>query len=153
MVLSVLQVDDADDAASAHERYGKECFVTVFGQFVKELEARIVRGFLGDGDGLMVFGDPSGNALPHAEFEAIDNFGMRILGGPQNQFVAFEHVDEARVTTHQTGGEFEDARENLVKSVGRTETHADFMEYIYMRIFYRDERVHACIIGVGESEV
>jgi hypothetical protein len=39
------QVDDSDDATTAHQGHGEKCFATIFGQFVEELEAGIVRGF------------------------------------------------------------------------------------------------------------
>jgi hypothetical protein len=129
-MLAMLQVDDANDATAAHQWNGQKRFVTVFRQFVEKLEARIVSGLFWNRNGLAVLGDPSGNTLPDAEFEAVDGFRMRVLGGAQDQFIAFKNVDEAGIAFHQSGGKFDDAGKHFVKSVARSQAHANLMEYI-----------------------
>jgi hypothetical protein len=131
-MLAVLQVDDADDAASAHERDGEKGFVAVFWQLVEELESRVLRGFFGDGDGFAMFGNPSRDSLPNAQLQAVNDFRVRVLGGPQGKFVAFENVHEAGVALHQRGGKFNDARKNFMKSVGCSQPSADFMKHVNM---------------------
>jgi len=104
---------------------------------VEKLEARIEGGTFGNGDRFEVLGDPSGNSLPHAEFQAINNFRVRILGSAKDKFVAFEHVDEAGITLYKGSGKIDNTAKNLMKTIGRAEADRDFMEYINMRIFYR----------------
>ena len=67
-----------------------------------------------------------------AEFQAVDDFGMRVLRGPQDQFVAFKNVDQAGVALHQRGSKFDDAVQNFVKSVAAAEADADVVKYINM---------------------
>ena len=44
-----------------------------------------------------MFGHPARDPLPHLQFEAIDRFGMRILGGAQHEFIILKDVNEAGV--------------------------------------------------------
>jgi hypothetical protein len=80
----VLEIDYPDQAAAAEQRDGEEGLVGIFGQLVEEFEARISRGVAGYGYGSAMFGDPAGDALADAEFEAIENFLVRIFGGAQD---------------------------------------------------------------------
>jgi len=132
VMLAVLQVDDTDHSSPAHQRHGKKCFITVFGQFVEKLKAGILRRLFGDGNGLAMFRHPSRNALPHAQFQAVDNFFVRVFGGAQNQLVAFENINQAGIALHQRSGKFNNAVQYIVKSIRRTEANTDFVEYIYM---------------------
>ena len=68
MVLPVLQIEDADHAAPAHQGHGEKSFITVLGKFVEKLEARIVRSILGNCHRFAVLRDPSSNSLPDAQF-------------------------------------------------------------------------------------
>src|SRR5271156_842064 len=113
----VLQVDDADEAAAAEEWHGEECLVGIFGQLVEELEAGIFCGVAGDRYGSAVFRDPAGDALADAEFEAVENFLVRIFGGAQDELFVFLDVNEAGVAFHQGYGELEDALEYFVERV------------------------------------
>ena len=137
VVMAMLQVQHADHASSAHQWNREKSFVAVFGEFVEKLKPRVVRGALGDGDGFAVLGDPSGNSLPHAEFQAIDHFGMRILGSAKDEFVTFEHVDEAGVTLYKGSCKIHNTGKNLMKTIGRAEADGDVMEDINLRVFYR----------------
>jgi hypothetical protein len=135
MGLAVLQVDDAHDLVAADDGHGEKGFVTVFRQFVEALETGIVRGIRSYGYGLTVFGDPSGDALPHLHFEAVDDFGMGVFGGAQHQIFAFEDVDEAGIAFYDGGDEIDDAFEDFVKGIGGGHAAADLMEKIDRRIF------------------
>src|SRR5262249_58420172 len=64
MRVAVLEIDDADGAATAQQRNGKEGLIAVFGEFIEELEARVLKGVACDSHGLVVFGDPAGDSLP-----------------------------------------------------------------------------------------
>ena len=77
-----------------------------------------------------MFRHPSRNALPHAQFQAIDRVGMRSFGCPQDEVIVFEHIDQAGVALHQRSSKFDDTTQNFVKSVRRIQPNADFMEYI-----------------------
>jgi len=131
-MLAMLQVDDAHDAAAAHQGHREKRFVAVFRQFVEKLEARVMGRFLRDGHRLAMFRDPSSNALPDAEFQAVDHVRMRALGGAQDEFVAFENINEAGVALHQSRGKFDHAGQNFVESVCGTEPNTDFVQYIYV---------------------
>jgi len=131
-MLAVLQVDDAHDAAAAHQGHREKRFVAVFRQLVEKLEAGVMGSFLGDGHRFAMLRNPSGNALPDAEFQAVDHVLVRVLGGAKDQFVAFQNINEAGVALHQSRGEFDDAAQNFVKSVCGTEPNTDFVQYIYM---------------------
>jgi hypothetical protein len=135
--MAMLQVQDADHASSGHKRNGKKGLVTVFRKFVKKLETRIVGGSFRNGHGFAVFCDPSGNSLPDAELQAINDFSMRIFGSAKDKFVAFEHVDEAGVTLYKGSRKIDNTRKNLMKAIGRAEADGDFMKDINMRVFYR----------------
>ena len=132
MVLAVLQVDYTHDAAAAHQWHRQERFVTVFGQLVEKLKARIVRGLLGNGNRLAMFRYPSCNALSDAKFQPVDNFRMRILRGTKDKFVALKDVDQAGVALDQRRSEFNHAVQNFVKSVRAAKSDADFVKYVNM---------------------
>lgn len=128
----MLQVDHADHAAPAHQRNGKERFVVVLGKFIEKQKAGISRGVFGDRDRLFIFCDPSGDAFTHVQFQAIDRIGVRILGRSQDEFFAFENIDEAGIALDQSGGKIDDAGQNFVKSIRCGKTDADFVQNLNM---------------------
>ena len=128
--LPVLHVDDADGAAAAEEGDREERFVAIFGKFVEELEARVLRGVAGDGDGLEVLGDPSGDALAEMELEAVEDFGVRILGGTEDEFFVLQHVDEAGIALDQGGGELYDVVQDFVERISGGHAAAEFVQEI-----------------------
>jgi hypothetical protein len=128
--MTVLQVDDADYASAAHDGHGEECFIAVFREFVEELETRIGCGVLGNRDRFLMFGDPSGNSLPDAKLKTIDDVRVGILGSAKDEFIAFEHVDEAGVTLYEGSGKVDDTSKNIMKVVGRAEANGDLMKHI-----------------------
>ena len=132
MVLPVLQIDDTDHSAPAHQGHGEKSLIAVFGKFVKKLEARIVRGVLRDGHRFAVLRDPSRDSLPDAQFQTIDHFRMWILRRPQDEFIAFEHIDEAGIALHKRGRKIDNPGKNFVEIVGRVQTDRNFMQYVYM---------------------
>jgi len=127
----VLQVDGAHYASAAHERHREKGLVAVFGEFVEELEARVVRGFFGDGDGRVVFGNPSGDALTDAKFEAIDDIGMRVFGCAEDEMLTLQYVNQAGIAFHEAGCEFDYLIQNFVKTVRRCEAAANLMKKVY----------------------
>ncbi len=76
---------------------------------MEELEARILRGFFRNGHGFAMLRDPSGNSLPTWSFRRSDDFGMRVFGSPQYQFIAFKNVDKTGVALYQCGSKFNDS--------------------------------------------
>ena len=131
-MMAMLQVDDADDTSTAHDRHRQKSFVTVFRKLVKKLKARIVSCALGNGHGFAVLSHPSGNSLPDAQLQAINDIRMRILGSAKDQFIAFEHIDEAGVTLYEGSGKLNNTRKNFMKAIGRTEADGDLMEHVDM---------------------
>ena len=117
---------------AAHQGHGEKRLVAVLRQLVEKLKPRIVRRFFRNGYGLAMLRHPSRNALPDAQFQAVDHFRMGILRSSQNEFVAFHDVDEAGVALDQRSSKFDNAAQNVVKSVRRTQAFADFVEYINM---------------------
>jgi len=142
MMMAVLQIDHAYNASSREDRDRQECLVTIFRQFVEKLEPRVLGGALRNGNWLAMLSNPSGNSLPDAQFQTVDYFLVGILGCAKNQFVIFEDIQEAGVTFYEGRSKIHDTGQNLMKSLSRAEPHRDFMKYINMRIFYRDQRVH-----------
>ena len=132
----VLEIDYADQAAAAEQGDGEEGLVGIFGELVEEFEARIFGGVARDGHGGAVFGDPAGDALADAEFEAVENLLVGIFGGAQDQFFLFLDVDEAGVALYEGHGEFEDALKDFVKRilVGSGNAAAEVVEQIYIGI-------------------
>jgi len=105
--LAVLDVDDADGAPTAEEGHGEESFVAVFREFVEELEAWVLGSITGDGYGFEMLGDPSSDALADMELEAVDDFGVGVLGGAEDEFFVLQHINEARIALDQCGGELD----------------------------------------------
>jgi hypothetical protein len=132
MVLPVLQIDDANYAAPAHQGHGEKSLIAVFGKFVEKLEARIVRGVLRDRHRFAVFRDPSRDSLADTQFQAIDHFRVGILRRPQDEFIGFEHIDEAGIAFHKRGRKIDNPGKNFMESVCRIQTHRNFMQYVYM---------------------
>jgi hypothetical protein len=104
---------------------------------VKKLKTRIVSSALRNRDGFKMLSDPSGNSLPHAEFQAIDDFRMRVLRSSKDKFIAFEYIDEAGVTLYKGCRKINHTGKNLMKSIGRAEADSNFMKDINIRVFYR----------------
>ena len=80
----VLEINYANEAAAAEQRHREEGLVGIFGELVEEFEARIFSGVAGYGYGSAMFGDPAGDALADAEFQAVQDFLMWILRGAQD---------------------------------------------------------------------
>src|SRR5512141_1966548 len=97
---------------------------------MEELEARILGGAFGDGDRFEMLGHPSGNALPNPNLQTVDYVRVRILRGPQHKFIFFQNVNEAGIALYQGSGKIDDAAQNIMKTFGGAQPHADFMEYI-----------------------
>ena len=101
---------------------------------MKGFEARILGGVLRDHYRLAMFGNPARDALPHAQFQAINHFSMRILGSAQNQVVAFAHIDKAGVALHHGGRKFDDAFKVLMKWIVRSNAAADIVQKINIQV-------------------
>src|SRR5215831_645560 len=130
MWLAMLDVDHTDDAVAAQNRHGEKSLEEVLRELVEALKARVLGSVPGEGDGLLVFGDPAGDSLPHAELEPIDHFGVRVLRGAEDEFVPFENVDEAGVALHHRSDELEDAQQYFVKRIGGGDAFTEFMQEI-----------------------
>ena len=134
MRLDVLEIDDADQAAAAEQRDRQERLIFIFGQLVEKLEARIFRGAFGEGHDRAILCDPAGDSLPHPDFQFVDLIFVRIFRAPQDQVLAFEHVDKAGIAFHQRDGTFDDLRENFVKRIGGGHAAADGVEQVDFRV-------------------
>jgi hypothetical protein len=67
---------------------------------------------------------------------------MSVLGSAEDEFFAFEHIDEAGIAFHKRRGEFYDAIQNLVKSACCRKPAANFVQQIYRRVFNANQGVH-----------
>jgi hypothetical protein len=85
-----------------------------------------------DGYGFEVLGDPSSDALAEMELEAVEDFGVGILGRAEDEFFVFEHIDEAGITLDKGGGEFYDTVQDFVERVGGGHAAAEFVKEIYL---------------------
>jgi hypothetical protein len=65
-----------------------------------------------------MFGDPSGDAFAERHSQAIDHFGMRVLGGTQHECVAFEYVDKAGIAANEFGNKLDNLVEYFVQRIG-----------------------------------
>ena len=118
-------------------QHRQERLVGIFGQFVEELETNVLGGVLGNRDRLVVLGDPSSDALPHAHFQAIDHFLVGIFGSAQDQFIALAHVDKTGIALHHRGSEFDDLRQVRVQSISRCDAAAYLVQDIDIDIIGR----------------
>ena len=143
----MLDVDDADGTSAAQKRDGEKSFVAVFGKLVEELEARVLGGVARDGYGFEVLSDPSGDALADLELEAVENFGVGILGGPEDELFVLENIDETGVALDQGGGELHDAVQDLVERVGGGHAAAEFVKEIYFQALTHQQRTHGPTVG------
>ena len=53
-----------------------------------------------------MLGNPPADALPHAELQSIDNFGMRVFRRTQDKLISLEDVDKTRIGLHHRGNNF-----------------------------------------------
>jgi hypothetical protein len=99
----------------------------VFWEFVEQLETRIARRVSWDSHGLFVLCDPSSDALADAQPQAIHNldFRMRVLRAAQDQIIAFQDVDEARIAFDQGGNEVDDLPQHFVQRIRCCEAAGD----------------------------
>ena len=141
--LAMLNVDDADEFVAGKDRHGKKGFVFIFRQLVEALETGVLKGARRYGDRLQMLGNPTGDALPHLHFQAVDDFGMRIFRGAEDQFFGFEDVNEAGVTFYDGTDEIDDALQDFVKRIGSRHAAANLMEKTNRRILQgKDRLVH-----------
>src|SRR5208283_4396559 len=132
VVLAMLQVDDTNHAAAAHERHREERLIAILGKFVEELETGIVRGFFRNGHGFTMLRYPSGNSFPDVEFQAVDDFEMRVFRSPQHQFIALKNVDKTGVALDQCGSKFNHPVQNFVEFVAGSKASANVMKDVNM---------------------
>src|ERR1700678_2615447 len=92
------------------------------------------RGSFGEGPDRAILCDPAGDSLPHPDFQFVDLIFVRIFRAPQDQVLAFEHVDKAGIAFHQRDGTFDDLRENFVKRIGGGHAAADGVEQVDFRV-------------------
>jgi hypothetical protein len=83
-----------------------------------------------DNHGLPIGSDPSGNALTDLQVEAIDYIGMRVLRGPQHQFVLFKDVDKAGIALNHRGGELHNPLQQRMQWIGSGHAAANFVEKV-----------------------
>jgi hypothetical protein len=132
---AVLQVDDADELVAGNDGHGEKSFEAILGELVEGLKAGVLKGVRADGHGLEVFGDPAGNALPEAHFQAVDDFGVRVLGGAEDEIFGLEDIDETGVALHYRRNEIDDALEDFVEGISGGHPAADVMEKVDRGIF------------------
>ena len=102
--------------------------IGIFGQFGEAAEARVFCGVALDHYRLAMSRDPSGDAFTQRHAQAVDDFGMRILGGAQHERVAFQHVDEAGIAAYKFGDKLDDLVEHFMQGIGSRNATAHAME-------------------------
>jgi hypothetical protein len=50
----------------------------------------------------------------------------------EDQFIAFENVNEAGIALHESRSKIDDAVQNVIKSIGGAESLGNFVQYINM---------------------
>src|SRR6185312_16058577 len=138
----MLEVDHADDLACAEDGSAEDGLEVAFGDVFEGLEAWVVGGVGGDGDGLAALGGPSGDALSDLDAELVDQFGVGVLRGAQDELFAFEHVDEAGVTGDDRGDEVDNTAKNNVEGVCSCNAAADLVQKLNW---------HECIAEAGHG--
>jgi hypothetical protein len=114
----MLQIDSSNDPPPAHQRDGKKGFITIFRQLMEELEARIESRPFGNRHWFVMFRHPTGNSLPHAQFEPVHHVRMSVLRCPQDQVLALDNIDQAGIAFHQSRGKLHYAIQHFVDSAG-----------------------------------
>jgi hypothetical protein len=87
------------------------------------------------------------------ELEAVENFGVGILGGAEDELFIFEHIDEAGIALDQSGGELNDAVQDFVKRVGGGHAAAEFVQEIYFDALTHQQRTHGPTVGPSGRRV
>ena len=114
--LAMLDVDDADDLIAGDDRNREERFVGVFGERAKKLEAGIAIAFPGNGEQAAFPRDPAGEALIQSQADLADFGGVRVVGGAQDELVAVEQVDQARIALHEFDDQVHDALQDVLQA-------------------------------------
>jgi hypothetical protein len=86
-----------------------------------------------DGHRLAMLRDPAGYAMPNLQPKLVDKVGVRVLRGAQDKPIAFEDIDEARVTGNNGGDKIDDATEHEMERVGRGDAAADLVKKVDRR--------------------
>jgi hypothetical protein len=132
---AMLQIDGSHNPPAAEQRDGEKGFVTILGQFMEELESRILCRLFADRHRFVMFRHPARNALPHAQFEPVHNVGMSVPGSAQDQVLALEHIDEAGIALHQRRGKLHHPAQHFVESAGGRQPATNLMQQINGRVF------------------
>ena len=75
----MLQVDHSGHSPTAQDWNRQECFIAIFRQFIKELEASVIGGAFRYSYRLFMLRHPTGDSLAHVQPQMIDDFRVRIL--------------------------------------------------------------------------
>lgn len=87
-----------------------------------------------------MFSDPAGDAFAEGDFQAIDNFEVRILGGAQHQDIAFQHIDKTGIAAYEFRNNVNDFVQDVVQRISGCDAAADSMKKLECR--YRFCRFH-----------
>ena len=131
---TVLQVDHRDEPAAAEDGHREKRLVVILRQLVEQLEPRIFERVAPHDHRLPVFGDPSGDALPHPQLEAVDDVPARLLGRAQHELIALEHVDQAGVALHDAGDHVHHTAQHRLQRFGSGEPAADLVQEADLRV-------------------
>src|SRR5215470_16443122 len=94
-----------------------------------------------------MLGDPAGDALADFQLQTVHNVFVRVLGGSQDQFTPFEHIDQTGIALHNSRSELDHTLEDLVETVRGREADADLVQQIYVRVFHANLRLHDSTYG------
>jgi len=99
MRFAMMDVDDADQVAAAHQRNREEGLVSIFLEGREALEAGIERGVLAKRDNGFVLGNPAGDTFAHLQADVADFTRVRQLRRAQDDLVGgvVDKVDKTGV--------------------------------------------------------
>jgi len=75
-----------------------------------------------------MLGHPSCDALPHAQFQPVDNLRVWILRCSQDQILTLQNINQTRVAPHQRGNELDYASKYIVKAIRRRQAIANLVQ-------------------------
>ena len=135
-----MDVDHADDIASADQRYRKKGFIRIFDERGEFLEPRVGRGFRRERHGRFVLRHPPGHTLSEFDPDVTDLVRMGKLRGPQhNVTLRFGQVDQTCVASRDLHCQLDQLAQHLVQR----QAGADYLAGLVQQVDLRSHLAHS----------